>query len=214
MTSLDKWIDISVPLRTGMVHWPGDPEPVFERVSEISNGAQANVTACRMSAHTGTHMDAPCHFIDGKPGMDTFPLEIGIGPARVIEIPETVSSIGRPELQGQKIRKGERLLFKTRNSKSRWDDQEFDRGFVAVNAPGARFLAEAGVALVGVDYLSVGLFEPDGAETHQALMRAGIWILEGLDLRNVPAGDYDLICLPLKIAGSDGAPTRAVLRPR
>jgi len=208
-----RWIDISVPLRTGMVHWPGDPEPAFRRVSEIAKGEKANVTTCSMSAHTGTHMDAPCHFLDVEQGMDTFPLEVGIGPARVIEMPGTVGAIGWQELEPHGIRKGERILFKTRNSGRRWDNQEFDRAFVAVNASGAQFLAEAGVALVGIDYLSVALFERDGTETHQTLLAGGIWILEGLDLSRTAAGNYDLICLPLKIEGSDGAPARAVLRP-
>ncbi|HEY6990574.1 MAG TPA: cyclase family protein [Bryobacteraceae bacterium] len=96
------WIDISVPLSTGIVHWPGDPEPSFERISEIAQGATANVTMCRMTAHTGTHMDAPCHFIDGAAGIDRFPLALAVGPARVIEVPN-VSSLGRAELESKKI---------------------------------------------------------------------------------------------------------------
>lgn len=205
------WIDISVPLSSGMVHWPGDPEPSFERISEIGQGAAANVTICRMTAHTGTHMDAPCHFLDGKDGMDRFPLELAVGPARVVEIPGA-SVLGRAELESKGIQPGERVLFKTRNSGRRWDNQDFDTGFVALNASGARLLADRGVSLVGVDYLSVGLFQGDGAETHKILLGSGIWILEGLNLASVPEGEYELVCLPLRIAGCDGSPARAILR--
>lgn len=205
------WIDISVPLASGMVHWPGDPEPSFERISEIAQGASANVTMCRMTAHTGTHMDAPCHFLDGKDGIDRFPLRLAVGPARVIEIPGA-SAIGRAQLESKGIQAGERVLFKTRNSNRRWDNQDFETGFVAVDAPGARFLAGRGISLVGVDYLSVGLFQGDGAETHQILLGSGIWVLEGLNLSAVPEGEYELVCLPLRIAGCDGSPARAILR--
>jgi arylformamidase len=205
------WIDVSVPLSSGMVHWPGDPEPSFERISEIAQGATANVTMCRMTAHTGTHMDAPCHFLDGQGGIDRFPLELASGTARVIEIPDA-SSIGGAQLESKNIQIGERVLFKTRNSSRRWDNQDFNTGFVAVDASGARFLADRRVPLVGVDYLSVGLFQGDGVETHQVLLTAGIWILEGLNLAAVSEGEYELICLPLRIAGCDGSPARAILR--
>lgn len=205
------WIDISVPLHSGMAHWPGDPEPSFERISEIGQGAAANVTMCRMTAHTGTHMDAPCHFLDGKDGIDRFPLGLAVGPARVIDVPNA-SVLGRAQLESKNIQPGERVLFKTRNSDRRWDNQDFETGFVAFDASGARFLVERGASLVGVDYLSVGLFQGDGVETHQALLGAGVWILEGLNLAAVPEGEYDLVCLPLRIAGCDGSPARAILR--
>jgi arylformamidase len=205
------WIDVSVPLSSGMAHWPGDPEPSFERISEISQGAAANVTMCRMTAHTGTHMDAPCHFLDGEGGIDRFPLALAVGPARVIEIPGA-PVVGRAQLESKNIQPGERVLFKTRNSNRRWDNQDFDTGFVAFDASGARFLADRRVSLVGVDYLSIGLFQGDGVETHQILLKSGIWILEGLNLAAAPEGEYELICLPLRIAGCDGSPARAILR--
>jgi arylformamidase len=205
------WIDVSVPLSSGMAHWPGDPEPSFERISEISQGAAANVTMCRMTAHTGTHMDAPCHFLDGEGGIDRFPLALAVGPARVIEIPGA-HVVGRAQLESKNIQPGERVLFKTRNSNRRWDNQDFDTGFVAFDASGARFLADRRVSLVGVDYLSVGLFQGDGVETHQILLKSGIWILEGLNLAAAPEGEYELICLPLRIAGCDGSPARAILK--
>jgi arylformamidase len=211
MTTHNNWIDLSVPLHSGMAHWPGDPEPSFERISEIAQGAAANVTMCRMTAHTGTHMDAPCHFLDGKDGIDRFPLSLAVGPARVIAVPRA-PVVGRAQLETKDIKPGERLLFKTRNSDRRWDNQDFETGFVALDASGARLLVERGVSLVGVDYLSVGLFQGDGVETHQLLLGNGIWILEGLNLAAVPEGEYELVCLPLRIAGCDGSPARAILR--
>jgi arylformamidase len=213
MASAAGWIDVSVPLTTGMAHWPGDPEPSFERISDMEAGAEANVTLCRMTAHTGTHMDAPGHFLAGGGGIDEFPLEVGIGRARVISMPPNVRAIGRAELEGTGIRRGERVLLKTRNSSGRWDDREFQPDFAALNESAARLLSEVGVALVGVDYLSVGLFEGDGVETHRALLGAGIWIVEGLNLAGVEDGDYDMVCLPLRIQGCDGSPVRAALRP-
>jgi arylformamidase len=211
MTTQNNWIDLSVPLHSGMAHWPGDPEPSFERISEIAQGAAANVTMCRMTAHTGTHMDAPCHFLDGKDGIDRFPLSLAVGPARVIAVPRA-PVVGRAQLETKDIKPGERVLFKTRNSDRRWDNQDFETGFVALDASGARLLVERGVSLVGVDYLSVGLFQGDGVETHQLLLGNGIWILEGLNLSAVSEGEYELVCLPLRIAGCDGSPARAILR--
>lgn len=206
------WIDVSVPLTTGMVHWPGDPAPAFRRIAEIGPGVEANVTLCRMTAHTGTHMDAPNHFLSGEIGIDEFPLQVGIGRARVITIPPEVRVIGGAELQDKGIRRGERVLFKTRNSSHRWDNREFQPEFTALDASAAAFLHQAGVVLVGVDYLSVGL-KADGAQTHRILLGARIWIVEGLNLAEVQDGEYDMVCLPLRIQGCDGSPARVALRP-
>lgn len=209
----NRWVDVSVPLTTGMVHWPGDPEPRFEHISEIDLGAEANVTLCRMTAHTGTHMDAPNHFLAGESGIHRFPLDAGIGRARVIEFPPELRAISASDLVNKRIRAGERVLLKTRNSTRRWHDQEFQPDFVALNASAAAFLRDAGILLVGVDYLSIGLYEADGAETHRTLLGAGIWIVEGLDLSAVNDGEYDMVCLPLRIQGCDGSPARVALRP-
>lgn len=207
----DHWIDVSVPLTTGMVHWPGDPVPGFTRIMEMDFGSVADVTLCRMTAHTGTHMDAPRHFLRGGSGIDEFPLEVGIGRARVIGC-GNVPSIGRAELERNGIGKGERVLFKTRNSRTRWDNREFQRDYVGLDAQAAALLAETGVALVGIDYLSIGRFEADGIETHKTLLSAGIWIVEGLNLASVEEGEYDMVCLPLKIESCDGSPARVALR--
>jgi len=212
MSSQRAWMDVSVPLQTGLVHWPGDPEPTFERISELEHGADANVTLCRMTAHTGTHMDAPAHFLPGNaPGIDAFPPEIGIGRARVIPVDGPV--ITEADLETLELNQGDRVLFKTRNSRWVWANSDFQTNFVAMDASAARVLAQRKVALVGVDYLSVGVFKGDGAETHRILLSAGVWIVEGLDLTRVEKGEYDLVCLPLRILGADGAPARAVLRP-
>ena len=208
------WIDVSVPLTTSMAHWPGDPEPNFVRVSDLENGDEANVTVCRISAHTGTHMDAPCHFLPGGEGIERFPLEIGIGPARVIQIPGDVHVVRREHLIDKAIRSGERVLLRTKNSNTPWHAKEFNKDYVGMDLSAAKFLVDAGVVLIGVDYLSVGVFEGDSRETHRALLLAGIWIVEGLDLSKVSNGAYELICMPLRIVGSDGSPARAAMRRR
>ena len=208
----DTWMDISVPLRTAMVSWPGDPEPILERISEIERGDMVNVTFLRLTAHTGTHMDAPCHFLAGKEGIETFPLEVGVGPARVLQVPRSFSSIPPEFLEDKKIQKGDRILFKTKNSDDRWDLKEFKRDFTGLSASAAQYLVDQGVQLVGIDYLSIGVFDGDGPETHHILLGAKVWILEGLNLADVEEGSYDLICLPLRITGSDGSPARAILK--
>jgi arylformamidase len=207
------WIDVSVTLRDGMVHWPDNPPVTIKRQLDISKGDAANVSMLSMGSHTGTHMDAPLHFVaDGK-GLDEMDFEATIGPARVIEISDPVA-VSAAELEDQVIDAGDRILFKTRNSDRRWVDLPFDEDFVYVSAGAAAHLVERGVRLVGVDYLSVGGFKSDGVETHTELLEAEIWVIEGLDLSRVSAGEYELICLPLKILRSDGAPARAILRPR
>src|SRR5438270_3391026 len=125
MSNRNTWIDVSVPLHTGMVHWPGDPDVSFRRISEISQGSNANVTTCEMPVHTGTHMDAPCHFIDGADGIDQFPLEVGIGPARILQIDSKLRAIGREELEGKGIGRGDRVLLRTRNSEQPWHNEPF-----------------------------------------------------------------------------------------
>lgn len=207
----NEWIDVSVPLRTDMVHWPTDPAVTIARVRAIAAGASADVSHLDMGAHTGTHMDAPVHFVPGAPGIDALPLDAVIGQARVIAIADPVS-IMAAELRPLDLLPGERLLFKTLNSERCWQSDSFVEDFVYVSAEAAGFLVERGVRTVGVDYLSVGGYFRDGPETHETLLRAGVWIIEGLNLGAVQPGVYDLICLPLRIAGCDGAPARAVLR--
>jgi arylformamidase len=205
------WIDISVSLHSGMAHWPDNPPVQIARMLDMERGDVCNVSTLSVGSHTGTHMDAPVHFVRGGKGIDEMPLEATIGPARIIEIHDP-ESIKPDELRSQAIQRGERILFKTRNSTRCWTTDDFIEDFVYISQEAARYLAALGVQTVGVDYLSVGGFTKDGQETHQALLEAGIWIIEGLDLSQVSPGVYDLICLPLKIANSDGAPARAILR--
>lgn len=206
------WIDVSVPIRTGMVNWPGDPPARIAQALDMEKGDPCTVSLIDMGAHTGTHMDAPAHFVRGGPGIDTLPLDTAIGSARVIAIRDP-ESIKPEELRRHRLRRGERILFKTRNSDHCWDTDSFVEDFVYISAAAARYLAERQVRLVGIDYLSVGGFRADGVETHQALLGAGIWIIEGLNLKRVQPGRVQLVCLPLKIAGADGAPCRALIRP-
>lgn len=206
------WIDVSVPLRTGMVHWPDNPPVKIERVMDQAHGDTASVSSMSMGVHTGTHMDAPVHFQRGGIGIDQMPLEATLGTARVIEIRDPVS-IRRAELEPAKLQPGERVLFRTRNSERCWQTDAFIEDFVFISREAAAYLAECRVRTVGVDYLSVGGFREDGEATHLALLQAGIWVIEGLNLSKVKEGTYELICLPLRIEGGDGAPARAVLRP-
>ena len=207
------WIDVTVPLKTGMVHWPGDPAVAVSQPKSLERGDSATVSLLEMGVHSGTHMDAPAHFIRGGRTIDRLPLDAVIGPARVIEIRSAVS-IEPAELARHRIRRGERILFRTRNSRRCWRDDNFVEDFVYISPGAAEFLAARGVRLVGVDYLSVGAFKKDGRETHLALLGAGIWIIEGLNLSKVKPGPVDLICLPIRLQGAEGAPARVVLRPR
>jgi arylformamidase len=188
----DKWIDISVGLRSGMVTWPGDPPVSIERYASIDGGGAANVSSVSMSLHAGTHMDAPLHYLRHGASIDQVPLSVLIGKARVLGS-RARKAIEAGELRRHNIRRGERILLKTHS--------------VELSEAGAEFLAERGIRMVGINQLSIG---SDG--THRALLSAGIWIVEGLDLDPVRAGTYELICLPLKVTGADGAPSRAVLR--
>ncbi len=206
------WIDISVILKSGMVHWPGDPKIEIKQIHSIAKGATANVSHISMGSHTGTHMDAPFHFLPKGKGIDTIPLDATVGKARVIEIHDR-ESIKAEELKGHNIRSGERILFKTINSRRCWKSDHFVKDFVYISAKAAQFLATRKVKSLGVDYLSVGGYFKDGEATHHALLKAGIWVIEGLNLFKIKSGEYELICLPLKLFHGDGAPARAMVRP-
>lgn len=207
----EQWIDISIGLHDGMVHWLDNPPVQVGFVLAIEKGHASNVSKISMGVHTGTHMDAPLHFIQDGQSIDTMPLSATIGRARVIEIQDT-ESIKVAELEHHRIQMGERILFKTINSTHYWQTDEFEKNFVFISKEAAEYLVNVRVQTVGVDYLSVGGYFKDGPETHHALLGAGIWIIEGLNLTPVAAGEYELICLPLKLVGSEGAPARAILK--
>jgi arylformamidase len=205
-------MDVSVPLRSGMVHWPGDPAVSIELVAAMARGDDADVTAIDMGAHTGTHVDAPSHFVAGGASLDDLDPDVVFGPARVIAIADP-AAVTAAELERHDIQRGERLLFRTSNSERCWSTDEFVEDFVYVSEDAAALLATREVRLVGIDYLSVGGFHVDGAAIHRRLLGAGVWIIEGLDLRGVTPGRYELICLPLRLAGAEGGPARVMLRP-
>lgn len=208
----ENWIDITVGLHSGMVHWPDNPPIEVDFVMQISKGDACNVSRLSMGVHSATHMDAPLHFIENGISIDQMPLSATMGNARVIEITDT-ESIKVAELEPHNIQPGERILFKTINSTRYWSSDTFVKNFVYISREAAQYLADKRLQMVGVDYLSVGGFYKDGPETHHALLGAGIWIIEGLNLAPVSPGHYELICLPIKLLGHEGAPARAILRP-
>ncbi len=205
------WIDISVPLSNGMAYWPTDPEVQIKRIHDMKDGDQDNLTHISMCAHSGTHMDAPCHFRKSAKTIDKMPLTAAIGKARVIEITDK-EFITVEEIRPYRIRKGERILFKTKNSRSRWDNKPFMKKFVHLSTEAATFLVERGVQTIGIDYLSIGGYNGNVIEVHNTILKAGIWVIEGINLYKILPGNYELICLPIKISGADGAPSRALLR--
>jgi arylformamidase len=209
-----EWIDVSLPVVDGMVHWEGDPGVEISYFASIAKGAPCNVSKITMSVHTGTHMDGPIHFMKDGRGLENLPLDAVIGPCRVLEL-QSKTSVSVEDLKPHNLRQGERILLKTSNSTKSWAMQpKFDRDFVYISREAAKYIADSGVRTIGVDYLSVGGFYKDGVETHHALLGPEVWIIEGLDLSKITPGHYELICLPIKIANrADGAPARALLRP-
>jgi arylformamidase len=208
---VNSWIDISVPLHAGMPQWPDDRPFHRAETQTIANGDPCNLSEFSTSAHIGTHIDAPRHYLADGAGIESFPISAGVGRARVIAIHDS-DLIRVSELEPYRLAKGQRVLFKTRNSEECWETSKFQEKFVYIPRETAAYLADCGVQTVGVDYLSVGGFDTDGPETHRTLLKAGIWIVEGLNLKDVEPGEYELVCLPLKLVGSDGAPARAALR--
>jgi arylformamidase len=203
-------IDISVPIHRAMAVWPGDPPVVLERVKSMDDGAHANVSRIDVGVHTGTHVDAPLHFIADGVGVDRLPLDALIGPALVVDATGVGQHLDADVMEALDIPQGiERVLFKTSNSEL-WDAERFESSFLGITKDGARWLVDRVVRLVGTDYLSIAP-HGDSVPTHLALLGAGVVILEGTDLRGVEAGEYELICAPLRIVDADGAPARAFL---
>ena len=205
-----KVYDISVPLRPDMPTYEGEPGPKLEFSKLLSKGDSATVSVLSLGSHTGTHVDAPSHFLDGAHGVEELPLDALVGPAYVAEFSGD-SHIGVADLAAMAIPGDcQRLLFKTRNG-AFWDDHEFHTDFVALAPDAARELAERSMRLVGIDYLSIERFRASPHEVHETLLASGVVILEGLDLRGVTPGGYLLVCAPLNVVGAEGAPARAFL---
>ncbi|MEX2229489.1 MAG: cyclase family protein [Dehalococcoidia bacterium] len=204
------WIDVTSPIRPGMHAYPGDPVVAMSLASSLADGDGYDVTALTLGTHTGTHVDAPSHFIAGAPAIEALDLDALIGPAYVAD---AVSASGHLDAAALALlgvpEHAERVLLKTANSRL-WDAPAFARDYVALTEDGARWLVDRAVRLVGIDYLSIAPYA-DPAPAHVALLSAGVVIVEGLDLRAVAPGDYTLVCLPLLIPGADGAPARVLL---
>ncbi|HEY6045330.1 MAG TPA: cyclase family protein [Pyrinomonadaceae bacterium] len=204
--------DITVPIRAGMPIYEGDPAVEIQAWSAFAKGNSSNVSFLHMGAHTGTHVDAPAHFIEGAKRIDTLPMETLIGRARVVRVPDELTEIDQNFLNSCQLDQVERILFHTRNS-AFWNES-FRKDFTHLLPEAAEQLVKQGIKLVGTDYLSIEKFHSGHHRTHLTLLAKGVVIVEGLDLTGVPEGDYELICLPLKIAdgAGDGAPARVVLR--
>jgi arylformamidase len=205
-----KLIDVSVPLDQSLASYPNNLPFSLEAIKRIARGDSSNVSALHMSAHTGTHVDSPRHFYDEGTGTEALALEMLIGRARVIEL-RPRGGVTAEDLAAVDLSEDVRVLIKTPNSKL-WGDPAFHQNYVGVTESGAKHLVEHGIKLVGVDYLSVEVFKTPGAPAHHILLGGGVIVIEGLNLRDVEPGVYDMICLPLKVVGSDGAPARVVLR--
>ncbi len=206
-----KVYDISLTIHEDMPVWKNDRKPTIKKLLELKKGDRADVTYIKMCAHTGTHVDAPAHFLEGGKSVETLPLDVLIGPAHVVEALDA-DYLTPKVLQALDIPPGTtRLLIHTRNSKQ-WELKatEFIEDFVAFSPAGAQYLVDIGIKLIGIDYLGVATI-PEVTPVHETLLKANIVILEGINLTGVPAGDYTLHCLPIKLANADGAPARTIL---
>jgi len=202
--------DISVPIRSGGIVYPGNPEIDITLQQAVAKGAGANVSAIRFGSHTGTHADASRHFFDDGQPVDQIPLDRLIGPALLVSFPDDVGAVGAAELKAHDLRGRKRILLRTRNS-ALLSQKQFAPDYTYLAPDGAEYLVDKGIELVGIDYLSIEQFHSGHHRTHRTLLAKSVVILEGLDLSVPPPGEYQLICLPLRIEGCDGAPARAVL---
>ena len=207
-----KIYDITLAISPAMPVWPGNPAVVLEKVSSMDAGAHDNVSRLACGVHTGTHVDAPHHFLNDHRTVESLSLDILTGPAQVVQIPDDVKVVNAEVLERTLLPAGtKRLLLRTSNSHI-WErnETEFVTGFVGISEDGADWLVSHGIILVGIDYLSVAPYHKS-VPTHRSLLTAGIIIVEGLDLSAIKPGNYELFCLPLKLVGSDGAPARVIL---
>ena len=205
-----KIYDISLTIYPGMLGWPGQPQLAMDTVKSIAQGDSSNVSLLHIGTHTSTHVDAPCHFIPGAIGIDSISPEVLIGPARLFQLPE-IPHIDRNLLEGLELKGVERLLFGTSNS-TLLKQSQFVEDYIFTSEDAASYLVDMGIKLVGVDYLSIDQYQNMARPAHHVLLGAGVVIVEGLDMTGVPPGDYELICLPLKIKDGNGAPARVFLR--
>ena len=202
--------DVSVPISSGGLTYPGNPDIAILPQQEVSKGASSNVSSLSFGSHTGTHVDAMKHIFDDGTPVDALPLDVLMGPAVLVAVPDSVMAVGESDLRAHDLTGQVRVLIRTRNS-GFIGNRDFVRDYTYLTPDGAAYLASLGVKLVGIDYLSIEQFHSGHHMTHRTLLERGIVIVEGLDLSAPPPGNYDLRVLPLRLAGLDGAPARAVL---
>jgi arylformamidase len=206
-----EWIDITRTLSNGMIHWPGDPPFRWQRVEDITGPGTANLSEISTGVHIGTHIDAPLHFIEGGADIVEVPISVLCGMAMVVDV-QAERDIVIEDIESAGIRPGDRVLFRTLN-RLLWEKGEFDEGFHAISGDAAMWLVDHGVKVVGVDYLSVDAYHNESKPAHYALLGNGVIVIEGLDLADVEHGRYEMVALPLKIAGSEASPARVIIRP-
>lgn len=211
-TPMTKFIDVTVPLSAGLPTFPGDPPFQIDATHRIANGDSYDLARLTLGTHAGTHVDAPVHFLENGASIDELALEILIGKVRVVDLLGR-DVVERADLEAMDLREDLRVLLKTRNS-GLLRQSSFQEDYVYLDPDAATYLAQVGIKLVGFDYLSIEKFGSRDYAAHRALLEAGVIIVEGLDLSEIEPGEYDMVCLPLRIAGGDGAPARVVLRPR
>ena len=206
-----EWIDISLSIETGRIVWPGDPGVEVSKLMQIENGDMCNTRLLTCPVHVGTHVDAPLHFIDGGDGVETLPLNSLAGKAKVFEI-KSETEISLEEIENSEINEGDIILFKTINSETYLKEKTFNENYVYLSTEAAKHLVRKKIATVGIDYYSIAGMNNNIVECHKILLGANVTIIEGLDLSEISLGNYEFVCLPLKIKGSDGAPARAIIR--
>jgi arylformamidase len=208
------WIDITMPMRDKMVHGPGVGDTRIIKINDVEKGDPVTMSELTVISHAGTHIDAPRHFFRGGKTMDDMPLEMFIGPARIIEIKDT-ASVKVEELKPYDIKKGEKILLKTRNSGRVYRTDDFYDDYVYISSEAAHYLAEIGISVIGIDYISIGTFSSveNVVETHTAFLSKDIWVIEGINLSGVTPGNYEIICLPIRLEQGDAGIARAIIRP-
>ena len=205
------WIDISLTIETGRIVWPGDPGVEVSKLMQIEKGDICNTSLLTCPVHVGTHVDAPLHFVDGGDGIESLPLYSLAGKAKVFEIINK-TEIPLGEIENSDINEGDIVLFKTINSTVYLKEKSFNENYVYLSTKAAEYLVMKKIATVGIDYYSIAGVNNNLIECHQVLLGAKVTIIEGLDLSGISPGEYEFICLPLKIKGSDGSPARAIIR--
>jgi len=203
------FIDISMPINNSMLSWPTDPKVDVSAFKDQSSGKASNVSTLNIGTHTGTHIDPPVHFLSGGKTLDDISLDILIGPTRVVEL-DVDRKITAADLKYHDLSDVKRVLFKTKNSRL-YKSREFVKDFIYLAKDGAEYLVEQGIVLVGIDYLSIDEYGNKEAPAHHVLLEGNVVIVESIDLTLVTAGEYELICLPLRISRGNGGPARAVL---